>query len=293
VPFSALLMPGGSNLLLADQEVVSLPSASVLALLRQGNRDRKPPSKTLALFADPVFDRNDQRIRGARAERPSELASAETGGLAIETSLTRSARDMGLAGSALPRLPFTRREATAIQSLVASSQRWVALDFAATRAAVTDGDLSGFRYAHFATHGFLDAVHPELSGLVLSLVDRNGHDQEGFLPAMEIFNLKLSAELVVLSACQTALGKEIRGEGLVGLTRAFMYAGTPRVVASLWRVDDAATAELMKRFYQGMLGPKKLRPAAALREAQLAVSRQKRWEHPYYWAGFVLQGEWR
>jgi CHAT domain-containing protein len=293
VPFSALPAPGGSNHLLADREIVSLPSASVLALLRQGNRDRKPPTKTLALFADPVFDRNDQRVRGARAERPAEPASVEMGLVAVETPLTRSARDMGLAGSALPRLPFTRREATAIQSLVAPSQRRVALDFAATRAAVTDGDLSGFRYAHFATHGFLDAVHPELSGLVLSLVDRKGQDQEGFLPAMEIFNLKLSAELVVLSACQTALGKEIRGEGLVGLTRAFMYAGTPRVVASLWRVDDAATAELMKRFYEGMLGAKKLRPAAALREAQLAVSGQKRWAHPYYWAGFVLQGEWR
>jgi CHAT domain-containing protein len=292
VPFSALLMPGGSNLLLADQEVVSLPSASVLALLRQGNPERKPPTKTLALFADPVFDRNDQRVRGARAERPAEPAPVETGGVAVESSLTRSARDTGLAGSALPRLPFTRREATAIQSLVAPSQRRVALDFAATWAAVTR-DLSEFRYAHFATHGFLDAVHPELSGLVLSLVDRKGRDQEGFLPAMEIFNLKLSAELVVLSACQTALGKEIMGEGLVGLTRAFMYAGAPRVVASLWRVDDAATAELMKKFYGGMLGPKKLRPAAALREAQLSVSRQKRWEHPYYWAGFVLQGEWR
>lgn len=110
---------------------------------------------------------------------------------------------------------------------------------------------------------------------------------------MDVFNLKIPAELVVLSACRTALGKEIRSEGLIGLTRAFMYAGAPRVVASLWRVDDAATAELMKSFYEGMLGPRKLRPAAALREAQLATAKQKRWRDPYYWAAFVLQGEWK
>src|SRR5262249_36869899 len=162
----------------------------------------------------------------------------------------------------------------------------------ANRTVATGGELSDYRFVHFATHGILDTVHPELTGLVWSLVDRKGRNLEGFVPAMEVLSLRLSADLVVLSACRTALGKEIRGEGLVGLPRAFLYAGAPRVVASLWRVDDAATAELMKRFYQGMLGPKKLRPAAALREAQLAVARQKRWEHPYYWAGFVLQGEW-
>ena len=128
---------------------------------------------------------------------------------------------------------------------------------------------------------------------MLSLVDREGRPREGFVPASEVFNLSLSADLVVLSACRTALGKEVRGEGLVGLTRAFMYAGSPRVVASLWRVDDAATAELMTRFYAEMLGPRKLRPAAALKEAQARVRSQSRWSDPYYWAGFVLQGEWR
>jgi CHAT domain-containing protein len=146
---------------------------------------------------------------------------------------------------------------------------------------------------HFATHGLIDSVHPELSGLVLSLVDREGRAQDGFLPAFEVFNLNLPADLVVLSACRTALGKDIRGEGLVGLTRAFMYAGTPRVVASLWKVDDSATAELMKRLYAGMLGPKRLRPAAALRAAQLGLWRDKAWSAPYYWAAFVLQGEWK
>jgi CHAT domain-containing protein len=139
----------------------------------------------------------------------------------------------------------------------------------------------------------LNNVHPELSGIVLSLVDEAGHPQDGFLRLQDIYNLKLPAEMVALSACQTGLGKEIRGEGLIGLTRGFMYAGAPRVVASLWKVDDRATSELMKRFYQGMLGPEALRPAGALRQAQLSIWKEKQWREPYYWAAFVLHGEWK
>ena len=135
-------------------------------------------------------------------------------------------------------------------------------------------------------------VHPELSGLVLSLVDHAGRAQNGFLQTTDVYNLKLNSDLVVLSACQTALGKELRGEGLVGLTRAFMYAGSPRVVASLWTVPDVSTAELMTRFYKGML-VNGLRPAAALRQAQISIWREQRWARPYYWAAFILQGEWR
>jgi CHAT domain-containing protein len=145
---------------------------------------------------------------------------------------------------------------------------------------------------HFATHAILNSEHPELSGIVLSLVDERGQPTNGFLRLNEIYNLKLPADLVVLSACQTGLGKEIRGEGLIGLTRGFMYAGAPRVVASLWKVDDAATAELMKRFYRGMLRDD-LRPAAALRAAKVEMWKQKRWNAPFFWAAFEFQGEWR
>ncbi|HEX6047098.1 MAG TPA: CHAT domain-containing protein, partial [Pyrinomonadaceae bacterium] len=149
-----------------------------------------------------------------------------------------------------------------------------------------------YRIVHFATHGLLNSQHPALSGIVLSLYDEQGRPVDGFLRAHEIYNLQLNADLVVLSACRTALGREIKGEGLVGLTRGFMYAGTPAVVASLWDVRDQATAELMSRFYEGMFKEGK-RPAAALRAAQLSLSKEKRWSAPYYWAGFVLQGEWR
>lgn len=139
----------------------------------------------------------------------------------------------------------------------------------------------------------MDSQHPELSGIVLSLVDEQGKKQDGFLRLHEIYNLKLPADLIVLSACQTALDKEIKGEGLIGLTRGFMYAGALRVTASLWKVDDRATSELMKLFYQGMLGEKKLRPPAALREAQIALWKTKKSNAPYYWAAFTIQGEWR
>jgi CHAT domain-containing protein len=190
------------------------------------------------------------------------------------------------------RLPFSREEASAIASLVPAADALVATDFSASRAIVLGGALSGYGVVHFATHGVFDARSPALSGLVLSLVSQSGQPQDGFVRLNDIYNMRLDADLVVLSACQTALGTEIRGEGLVGLARAFMYAGAPRVVASLWQVNDLATAELMKRFYRGLL-VERLRPAAALRAAQLALSRDPRWASPYYWAGFVLQGDWR
>jgi len=152
--------------------------------------------------------------------------------------------------------------------------------------------LDQYRIFHFATHGLLNSQHPSLSGIVLSLYDEQGRPIDGFVRAHEIYNLKLNAELVVLSACRTALGSEIKGEGLVSLTRGFMYAGTPSVVASVWDVRDEATSELMSRFYERMFKGGK-RPAAALREAQVSLWREKRWAAPYYWAGFVLQGEWK
>ena len=156
---------------------------------------------------------------------------------------------------------------------------------------MTNDKLGKYRIVHFATHTLLNNVHPELSGIVLSLVDENGKPQNGFLRLLEIYNLRLSADLVVLSGCQTALGKQVKGEGLIGLTRGFMYAGAARVVVSLWEVNDEATAELMKKFYEAMF-KKGMRPAAALRTAQLAMWKSPWWKAPYYWAGFELQGEY-
>src|SRR5262249_8076676 len=178
------------------------------------------------------------------------------------------------------RLPFSRREAEAILSVTPKAESLKALDFRASRETATSAELSQYRIVHFATHGLLDKKHPELSGIVLSLVDREGKPQNGFLQLHDVYNLNLPAEVVALSACRTGLGKSVRGEGLVGLTRGFMYAGAKRVVASLWSVQDLATAELMKRFYGAMLGERRMRPAEALREAQVEMWKQKRWRSP-------------
>ena len=193
----------------------------------------------------------------------------------------------------IPRLLFSRAEALDILSLVPAAARKQALDFEASRTTATSPELGQYRIVHFATHALLNNAHPELSGIVLSLVDESAKPQDGFLRLHEIYNLKLPADLVVLSACQSGLGKEIRGEGMIGLTRGFMYAGALRVVASLWKIDDRATAEFMKRFYEAMLGEKQLRPAAALQAAQIEMWKTGNWSSPYYWAAFVLQGEWR
>jgi tetratricopeptide (TPR) repeat protein len=309
IPFAALPAPSPGNdegrnsvaeqqPLFVEHEIVNLPSASTLATLRRETAGRKPAAKSLAVLADPVFSDDDTRVRRdvGKAEVKEKTSSADSDKTDIVSlQMTRSGRETGVIGAeaGFGRLLSTRREAAAISALVPERERMQALDFQASRTTALRPELGEYRIVHFATHGMLNNIHPDLSGIVLSLVDKEGQQQDGFLRLQDIYNLKLSAELVVLSACQTGLGKEIKGEGLIGLTRGFMYAGAPRVVASLWKVDDRATSELMKRFYQGMLGPEALRPAGALRQAQLSIWKQKQWREPYYWAAFVLQGEWK
>ncbi len=278
LPFAALTLPGQTSPyvpLIVEHEVTSIPSASTLAVLRRELQGRAPAEKVVAVFADPVFDKTDERVTG----NVSRNAGGHHGAPSSDE------------GPALPRLPYTRQEAEAILALAPSTRRKAALGFEANRATAMSDDLSRYRIIHFATHSFLDSMHPELSGIALSMLDRQGKPQEGYLRAHEVFNLRLGAELVVLSGCRTGLGKEVKGEGLYGMTRGFMYAGSKRVVVSLWDVQDQATARLMTDFYRGLLGPKRPHTAAALRAAQIAIWREGRWQAPYYWAGFVLQGE--
>jgi CHAT domain-containing protein/tetratricopeptide (TPR) repeat protein len=275
-PFAALQVRPEGPPLLVEHEIVLAPSASALVLLRREQSHRTPAAGDLALIADPVFGADDPRLQGAAASR-----------FPVRESL-RSGRERRL-----PRLPQTRREAEAILRLLSPSATQVAaLDFAADRGAVLDGLLDGYRIIHFATHSILEPEQPELSSLVLSLVDAAGRPRDGFLRAYEIRDLHLSADLVVLSACSTGVGRELRGEGPLSLSRAFLGAGASRVVVSLWDVEDKPTAELMSRFYQGYLASG-LSPAQALRQAQLSLWREPRWAEPYYWAGFVLEGDWR
>jgi CHAT domain-containing protein len=287
-----------------ENEIVNLPSASALAVLRNEIRNRRSASKSVAVIADPVFEPDDPRVASYTAKavgagtpgsgntgisRPNVAASLRPG-----TELHRALRDVGIlreGGQGIARLLSSREEADAIIAAAAGAGMR-ATGFKATRATATSPELGQYRIVHFATHGLLNSEHPALSGLVFSLVDEQGKSQDGFLGLHDIYNLNLPADLVVLSACNTGLGKEVRGEGLVGIVRGFMYAGAARVVASLWKVDDEATAELMKRFYQQMLQGG-LTPAAALRAAQVEMWQHKRWHSPYYWAAFVLQGEWK
>jgi len=249
---------------------------------------RKLAPKEVAVIADPVFSLSDERFK--RRFRTAEQSRDQTDSSASTRIIEHLADDS--ANLVIRRLQFTREEADQILAVAPRAANLRAIDFKANRATATSGELSKYRYVHFATHGYLDSDRPDLSAVVLSLVDEQGNPQDGFLRAREIYNLNLPAELVVLSACQTGLGKEIKGEGLVGLTRGFMYAGARRVVVSLWNVNDKATAELMQRFYRKMLKDKQS-PAASLRSAQIEMWQQKQWQSPYYWAPFVLQGEWK
>jgi len=275
IPFGAI---AGSA-----SEIVSLPSIAVLGQLRREHRPRTP-AKSVAVFADPVFESDDPRLparfRKRVGRRDTVLAQSQTD------------FDFGENGSGLPRLLASREEATAILALAPPGSSFGALDFDANRERAMNGDLSQYRVLHFATHALLNHARPQLSGVVLSLIDEQGRERDGFLRLNQIYNLRLSSELVVLSACSTALGKDVRGEGLVGLTRGFMYAGAPRVIASLWKVDDEATGELMKIFYAGLL-QKRMSPSQALKAAQLEMQSRTRWRSPYYWAAFTLQGDWR
>lgn len=309
LPFAVLPEPGtvpgkdSPEPLLVNHEIVTLPSAATLVALREDSTRRKPASRELIVLADPVFSLKDPRVSqpktqpGPTAESTEPVTSEgdriRNRMLTIKLPSASSSSPVGETTIDIPRLQYTRDEANQIAKLIPSaSQKLKALDFAATRERVESPELNQYRYIHFATHGLLDSQRPELTSLVLSLVEKDGTSKNGFLRAFDVFNLNLSAELVVLSACQTGLGQEIRGEGMVGLTRGFMYAGAKRVVVSLWEINDLATAKLMEKFYRKLI-KNKLSPPAALRAAQLEMWRSRQWNSPFYWAAFQLQGEYQ
>ncbi|HEX7317624.1 MAG TPA: CHAT domain-containing protein [Pyrinomonadaceae bacterium] len=302
VPFAALPIPTGSSgvavaaPLITEHEIINSPSSSTLALLRSEAASRRPATKTLAVLADPVFERSDERLTppgsGNATGQVRPCAGTDrrfgqvVGAAAKQAGVLRD-------GRCIERLPGTRLEAEELVKLVPPGQAQMSLGFAANLATATSSELSHYRYVHFATHGFLSNERPaELSGIVLSLFDEKGVPQDGFLRVRDIYTLKLAADVVVLSACETGLGKELGGEGLIGLTRGFMYAGAPRVVAGMWNVDDNETAELMTRFYRGMLVDK-LRPSKALQAAQVSMLKEKQFAASFNWAAFIIQGEWR
>jgi CHAT domain-containing protein/Tfp pilus assembly protein PilF len=262
--------------LIVNHEIVNLPSVTAIATQRQDLKGRKTAPLTLAVLADPVFQANDTRITG----KPENIVPNSNFGSQIEQSQLKQAT-RNLNRSDLPRLEGTRTEADAILKLVPSAERLQAFDFDANYNWVTSKQLSQYRFLLFATHGFADSINPELSGIVLSLVDKQGKPTDkGYLRLGDIFNLDFTADLIVLSACNTGLGKNVNGEGLVGLTRGLMYAGAERVAVSLWQVNDAGTSELMQEFYTQMLKQGKS-PTVALRAAQMKLWQDQKWQNPY------------
>ncbi len=296
LPFAALIIPsmpdgaeGKGNrprYFVETNELVYIPSASTLKLLRETDLKKQTTWSTqVAVLADPIFTADDPRVRIARKGQFQNVANLPIDEQ-MATSLPAKVR------SGLARLRFSRTEAQSIASLAGKGREFIALDFAANIDVVKSETFKKARIVHFATHAMVNSNHPELSGVVLSLVDSGGRAREGFLRLHDIYNLRLDSGLVVLSACETALGKEVRGEGIVGLSRGFMYAGAKSVAASLWRVDDKATSDLMKVFYKGILKDG-LQPSAALQSAQVSMIERKGSSHPFYWAGFTVQGDWR
>jgi CHAT domain-containing protein len=289
VPFAVLRVPGaGQQYLIDSHEVVLLPSAAVSVALRRRAPQLGAARKQVAVFADPVFDPSDPRVRVAARPRAQLVAH--------EAQTASSDRDdvpmVRPDARGLPRLAYTRKLADDLLKDLAPQEGFKALDFAASRDAVARMDLTGYRMLMFATHGILDSEFPELSGIALSMVDEAGQPRDGLLRLQDIYHLRLDAELVVLAACETALGKQIPGEGVVGLARGFLYAGAGRAMASLWKVDEQATVALFEDLYRGV-EKDGLSYAAALRAAQRRLAQRPRFRSPYYWAPFVLQGDWR
>src|SRR5229473_177790 len=299
VPFEALVKTtdgvdyASLNYLIKTNEVVYAPSASVIAVIRGGNPTVREGSKKILLIADPIFRADDPRLNGGMAVQTSGEARGLGLGLASAVSDVAGTGGQTPVGMQLARLAGTRVEAQEIAKIASAggNQPDVWTDLTASEDNVRGRDVSNYRVVHIATHGLLDAERPQFTGVVLSLVGNKTGD--GFLRTDEIFNLKLGNSLVMLSACETGLGKEKRGEGVIGLTRAFMYAGAPTVGVSLWSVADKSTADLMTDFYRRLLGPSANTPSVALRDAQLAMINGKKYSAPFYWAPFVLVGEWK
>jgi CHAT domain-containing protein len=288
VPFEALVEDG--HYLIEQHRIRYAPSLTVLHLVRLWEKTRAKPERPLWALADPVYDKTDDR-----AEGKADLAQASQDALA--EYLARATRGQAAAGVPYRRLRFTGQEADAIRDLLGASDKDVLTGLQASEAAVKAASVKGLlaraRYVHFATHGILGLDTGQPPALVLSLVgndgarDADGGVNDGFLRLDEVTRLQLNADLVVLSACETGRGRLYAGEGVTGLARAFLYAGSRGVVCSLWAVDDRETATFMAHLYGGLKDGQAA--VDALRAAKLAMIRAQK--PPVFWASFILIGE--
>jgi len=303
IPFNALAEPSKTDTyqpLLVSHEVVSLPSVTTISVLRdenKENKENKEKAKKVLFIADPVFSIVDSRVKN-KANQSSNLATNKLNKLNKLNELEeanllvkQSAKEVGLSvtSQGLPRLSLVNDEIKQINELAPIESKQL-LSFNASLSNLAS-ETSSYKVIHFATYGLANGQHPDLSGIVLSLVDEQGKPQEGFLQPDKIFNLNLSTELLTLN-CDTQIGKNMQGEGLSGLTRSFIYAGASRVMVNLWNTNDPASIELIKRFYEKILKENQS-PTIALRQVQLEMLQDEKYKSPFYWAGFQLQGEWK
>ena len=258
--------------LITAHQVVMIPSLSVFLMQQKPVASLAFP-KEVAILADPVFDSGDERVQ----VESSDLHSAHDA----------AAAKMKMQGPALPRLAGTAQEAAGIADIVGADKVSLFLGFNASLDTILSPAMRDYRILHLATHGVLDMATPGLSGLVLSMVSPEGHPVGGFLKIDDIASLRLPAELVVLSSCDSGAGDNLGGEGVTGLPHAFLEAGARRVVSSLWSVDDTTTRQLMVDFYREMF-LNGADPAEALRRSQLKMMARPRRSAPYYWAGFEI-----
>jgi CHAT domain-containing protein len=282
-PVAALPNPEsarGEPILLTNETIYE-PSAQTLVVLA-GSRKQSAAPKNLLVFSDPIFTSDDARFADVKKTAPIETSeTAQTDKFRFAESLNN-----------LPRLSASRDESETIIGIIGAANAVNYSGFAATREKLLDINTADFRILHFATHGLTNEEHPELSGIVLSRFDEKGQKLNEFFRIQDIYALELNADLVVLSACETGIGKEVKGEGLMSLNNAFLQTGAKSVVASLWKVEDGATLELMRNFY-GAMAYERLTPSAALRRAQIKLRENPQYGSPFYWAAFTVQGDFR
>ncbi len=277
-PISALPMPNSESddPILLTNEVIYQPSAQTYVLLKKIGQERKDENaKDLLVFSDPVFNPADERLTGI------EIAAKNNETTPYRFRLVESF-------SSLSRLPASRNEAETVSKAVGGSDLFMGFD--ATRERLLSTNLADYKVIHLATHGFLDPERPELSSLVFSRYDQTGQQLDESIRMHDIYSMKLNADLVVLSACQTGTGKEVKGEGVMGLNTAFLQAGARSVVSTLWQVEDNAANHLMKEFYERMAADG-MSPSAALRAAQIKLYQDPQFRSPFFWAAFTVHGD--
>ena len=284
VPFAALPSGTSGTLLVETNAVIEEPSLRIFSTRKPRATQANP--LRVALFADPVYSASDPRVSNLAASPGSPSGvnpAALTPALMERNPLTHTA-------AAWPRLEASQSEVSNIARAVGSDHASVFTGFDASPESVRAALGERFNILHFAAHTELNRDHPELSGILLSALDRHRNPQDGVLWYSDISKMRLHVQLVVLSTCESSSGRNLPGEGLISLSYAFLIAGTPRVIGTLWKIDDRATSELMSRFYSNLMANGG-NVDEALRQAQLSMKKDKNWSNPYYWAGVVFAGD--